>query len=606
MQHRGPDDSGVYEAPGQAAILGNQRLSIIDRSDAGHMPMVKPADEVAVTFNGEIYNHVELREELRDHGYSFDSRTDTEVLLNAYLEWGQDCLDRLNGMWGFAIWDGRKEALFVSRDRLGIKPLYYTQLDDLFVVASEIKPILQLSEVPVAPNEDAIRTFLERGLIDGTAQTFFEDIRRLDPGSQVVVTDELTHESYWELDADAPHFDDPANEIGTLLSDSVRLRLRSDVDNGISLSGGLDSSSISALVAGRSDEVRTFSSIYDDPEYDEREYIRQMVDSFDLDGTEITPGTDSFLDTVSEILTFLEEPSKHYGVYSQWHVMERAAEDVTVMLDGQGADELFAGYYSFYPTYHRSLLNRSRDRPSLFFRLLGERIGATRFRGGVSSIFPSSSTFLPSWLASDAAETAEDLSESVLAEPFLETTTPLEYEAFDGFDEGLNNQLATSTLVTSLPSLLRDEDKISMAFSIESRVPFLDHRLVEAAFRTSEDKKIYFGWTKHVLRKAVTDILPDSVTWRRDKKGYPTPLKRWIGEGNGDIERLLTSDSIASRGIVDADQLAAVYDRHVAGDIDATDLLWRVLQVELWYRLFIDSERFAQPTSGQVATNGRE
>jgi asparagine synthase (glutamine-hydrolysing) len=611
QQHRGPDDRGEWF--GEGVGLGHVRLSILDVTPAGHQPMLLD-DRLVLVFNGEVFNYLELRDELEGLGHMFVTGTDTEVVLHAYRQWGGECCARFNGMWGLAIWDTERRELFCSRDRFGVKPFFYAAQGGEFLFASEIKGLLAASPALRRPDHAYLARFLRTSLCNDGEQTFFRDVRALLPGHSVTVRMGGGGAAmgrpvrFWSFDAQrsAATYDyrTPEATLRGLLEDSVRLRLRSDVPVGTCLSGGLDSSSIVALAAAQLDgaPVRTFSAVYPDAGYDESGYVRLVNAAFPTIPHEVTPQPDRLLEVMPRIAWHQDEPSAGPGLYSQWHVMRSAAGSVKVLLDGQGADELLGGYTSYFVDAVRSLGRRALARPS--------SDNLTALRGG--------------WLAAKGAHGDDVLRMLVLgylSEPMKRAVRPVlgrrggtevspgylaQWEprrdawAVDGpFHDRLANVLFDAVFVKSLPALLRYEDRNSMAFSLEARTPFLDYRLVEFALALPFDARISGSWTKAVLRRAMQGTLPDAVTWRRDKLGYPTPLAEWLRhEFRADAEAVIFSREFRERGIFDDAGVRRLWSQHVNGDCDNSWNVWRWLSVEFWFREFIDGPAMRLPEAG--------
>ena len=354
MIHRGPDDAGLQIFDESCVALGHRRLSILDLSAAGHQPM-SYHERYWITYNGEVYNYQEIRKELESKGYTFRSETDTEVILAAYVEWGAGCLSRFNGMWAFAIWDAQEKILFCSRDRFGIKPFYYYDDGERFIFASEIRAILASGDVAIEHDRGAIAEYLKTGIVDGIEQTFFHDIKRLKPGRYLKINRTSTQQHvYWQLSSIIPKdtfTEQDIEQFRDLFHDSVRLRMISDVPLGTCLSGGLDSSSIFSVATRLSGRpLNTFSAFFDEgSEYDEREFFECVADKYNAHQHIVNPKGDSLFDLLPKIFWHLEEPSKALGVFPQWHVMELANKEVTVLLDGQGGDEVLGGYDTYFP-----------------------------------------------------------------------------------------------------------------------------------------------------------------------------------------------------------------------------------------------------------------
>jgi asparagine synthase (glutamine-hydrolysing) len=633
--HRGPDGEGyvlldpsarekplAIKGPGTPAAgarralgLGHRRLAIVDLSPLGHQPMATEDGRNWVTYNGEIYNHIELREELRGKGHRFRSASDTEVLLAAYREWGDACLARFNGMFAFALWDGVRRRLFCARDRFGEKPFYYHWDGEHLFFASEIKALLAAS-VRAAANPRVVFDYLDGAYLDHTEATFFDGIRQLPPAHALSIEgDRLALARYWELPDAAEDGSrssrEAAERFRDLFREAVCLRLRSDVPIGTCLSGGLDSSSVvcvanelmfvdravpRALVGTRQ---RTFSSCFDDPAYDERRFIAPVLGKTGAESHYTFPDPKELAGMLSKLVWQQDEPFGSTSIFAQWCVMRLAAQrGVKVLLDGQGADELLAGYQSFFGARFADLLARGRA-----VALLRELRAYRRLYGPVSryAIARLARALLPvalvgrvrsrltgsaGWLAADFRRQWGDApAQTVSAGPRRSCSHV----------RRLQHELLTGK---GLRALLHYEDRNSMAFGVEARLPFLDHRLVEFVYGLDESQKIRDGWTKVVLRDAMDGILPDAVRWRADKMGFVTPEAFWFRTTLRDPAREILADRrTRARGYLDVDAVLRAFDEHAAGRADHSPAIWRWLNVELWCRMFLDQPTCAASSS---------
>jgi asparagine synthase (glutamine-hydrolysing) len=596
QHHRGPDDSG--QGAFGSCTLACQRLSILDLSPLGHMPMRSDDGRLTLIHNGEIYNYVELRDELRGLGHVFRSDGDTEVILRAFQQWGASCVERFVGMWAFALHDAADDSLLLCRDRLGIKPIYVHQTPERLVFASEIKAIVAyLREIgdPVHVNEASIATYAATGLVDGLEETFFKGIRRFPAGAWMRLTpDGVRTQTYWNLPDRAAMLRNGLNgasrapwpNLLRVLDEAVRVHLRSDVPLGVCLSGGLDSSSIVGLASPRVDQVKTFTIYFDDgEEYDERRYAHEIVDRFRADPSEKLVSASDLVDELKTIVWHLDEPSLALGVYPQWHVMSLAHDaGVKVVLDGQGGDEVFAGYTNYAPQHLYGLLG---SRP---YRFPAETLALGRLQGWPQARSAATSA-VAMRLRRPVAPTVGDKIDAAMLAPDLRRLADVSHDEWRlwprVFDGWLNNVLYWELTRTRLPALLRYEDRLSMAFSIESRVPFLDHRLVELAFALPDDVKRRAGWSKYGLRRALEGLLPANVVWRRDKKGFPTPVGTWLRDSRGAAAlQLLRDPSRRSRELFPQAAVDSFIGDHVAGRADRSWQLWRALSTELWLDAF--------------------
>ena len=624
LAHRGPDGEGYVlmalggkekPVPARGRLthsmasgsnrysigFGHRRLAIVDLTPLGHQPMASENDRIWITYNGEIYNYRELRHELKQRGYQFRSGTDTEVILQAYLEWGDECLSHLNGMFAFALWDAREDRLFCARDRFGIKPFYYCFDGERLLFASEIKSLLQDASYRPSPEQQAVYDYLVYAVQDHTDRTFFSGIKQLKPGHSLLVRDgTLTIRPWWDLKPLDP-LQDPDRIVTTFrerFEEAIRLNLRSDVPIGSCLSGGIDSSSIVCTVhkllslhpseidqtsiGGR---IRTFSSCFEDSAFDERPYIRAVVKRTGAEGHEVFPDGRQLFDELPRILWHQEEPFAGTSIMAQWAVMRLAANSgVKVLLDGQGADELLAGYPGYLGSYGADLLRQWRW--SSFLRewkayrkehvVADPTIAANLLRG----FFPASGiATLRSWVKGDRSWLDPDFGRRHRWSPASTTRFPTRLE----------NHLYSSLRSFGLPALLHYEDRNAMAFSVEARVPFLDHRLVEWLVHVPPEFKIRQGMTKFVLREAMAGILPEEVRLRTDKMGFVTPQDQWLRVVlRPQIEAALESDSMRARPYWRAPVLKKWYRRYCDGRLAIGPTVWRWVNLEWWLRRFCD------------------
>jgi asparagine synthase (glutamine-hydrolysing) len=592
--YRGPDDEGLYgEGP---VAFGQRRLSILDLSRAGHQPMRSGDGRYVLVFNGEIYNYIELRQQLTDLGHSFVSNTDTEVLLEAYRQWGSDCVSRFNGMWAFAIYDVREQTIFFSRDRFGIKPLYYVLRHDALAFASEIKAILAAFPDERRANLPYLYHFLPSGAFDDGPETSFANVLALLPAHNAVYDIRratLRVSRYWDLDVESFRSrwgqGDPVDTLRELLQSSIDLHMRSDVPVGTCLSGGVDSSTLVCLMSRRGGEpVHTFSGLYPDRDCDERRYVDAVNGcARTLPGPVMPEPKGDLIDDLAKITWHQDEPTAGPGLYTQYHVMRRASEDVKVILDGQGADELFAGYLPYF-TQHASDLASAGKRGQAAMLLLS----VARHWGLKQSMLLAPHVFGQRVVGLLRRLKAQQASPSFFHPAFTERVRGQEIARHwpTRLPSALNNTLYWHLAAQSIPALLHYEDRNSMAYSIEARVPLLDYRIVEFALALAPQYKIHGSWTKWVLRQAASNVLPAEVAWRRSKMGYPTPFARWLRQPSerDKAAEVLFSDSLRQREIVPETTLRSYWETHQSGKADLSWLLYRYLTLELWYRQFID------------------
>lgn len=555
MEHRGPDGSGTWDrktSDPPFVRFGHRRLAIIDLSEKASQPMLSVQGTACLVYNGEIYNYKELMHELSQRGYEFASQSDTEVLINAYLEWGEECLSRLNGMFAFAIWDERKKRLFAARDRFGEKPFHYywDPKSNRFAFASEIKPLLMLPFVEPSLNERALYRFVAFQELAGSEETLWCGIRRLrNSHSLMVEWDEdclhLSIRKYWDIDLQRQEkisLEEAARKFRELFEDSVRLRLRSDVPVGTSLSGGLDSSAVVCQIhaMGAAAGQKTFSARMEDPALDEGKYIREVLNQTGVEGHEVWPSATELERIFPRLCYYQEEPFLSTSQFAQHLVMRLAKENgVTVLLDGQGADELLAGYKPYFLARYGDLA-QNRQMVGLWrewhgFRAKHDRAFPLSTRAVFARILPGayqllkrgSKKELPSyttWAEMSGWWNLDWLSEFADQRP-----TELSQSKRDG----LTRRLYQDTMCGELQELLRYGDRNSMAFSRELRQPFLDHRIAELVFALSPEQKLFKGETKVVMREAIKGLVPESIAKRQDKLGYQAPLASWV---KGELE----------------------------------------------------------------------
>ncbi len=612
IAHRGPDDFGYLLLDsrdgrfqiGQAGFqrqpcdvcLGNRRLSIIDLSPNGRQPIPNETNDTFVVFNGEIFNYVELRDGLAAKGHVFRSQTDTEVIVHAYEEWGADCVTRFNGMWALVLWDQRKRELFCSRDRFGIKPFYYYIDDDVFLFASEVKGILPAMDTRPSADYGVLSDYLLRRSLCRTRDTFFEGIKRLEPSHNLVVSaGEVYSSQYWDYRTQSQAYDDhqPVETFRDLLDDAVRLRLRSDVPVGIALSGGLDSTSILADAARRTDalKLKAFTAVFPGERFDEHEYASLASRHFGAELFCIDYQPDHFIQDLRCITWYLDYPTLEGQVLPRWHIMRLASRHVKVILEGQGADEMLAGYISrYFDLYLIDELRRMKSghRLETLKKLLGScqdihrRHSRSLYVRLLRHLTPKSLRDRRRIRADNRAYTREFVG-----------MFPRRREApwVQEFDDQLTNVMHYDHARGILPMLLKFGDSLSMAFSIESRLPFLDHRLVEFVFRLPPHHKLDGSLSKGILREAMTGTIPDRIRERQGKVGFETPLSRWIGHCmDSGVRPLLLSRRCRDRGIFDLKKIDRLLTQQVQGAAHLEYSIFQWLSVELWFRLFIDGE----------------
>jgi asparagine synthase (glutamine-hydrolysing) len=606
IRHRGPDESGFYQD--SWASLGHRRLSIIDLA-TGQQPMTNEDGSLQIVYNGEIFNHAELRPDLERAGHRYKTRCDTETILHAYEQYGPACVDRLRGMFAFAIWDGKARRLFCARDRLGKKPLYYYYDRGLFAFASEIKALLEHPEITASFDESVLPEYLAFGYISDE-RTMFRGIRKLMPGHHLTL--EVGGESpvlgigqYWDLPAtEAPQDgrDDASwiRECRERLEETVRMRLMSDVPLGMFLSGGLDSSAIAALMKRMfSGPVKTFSVGYEEAPYSELSYARQVAGTIGTEHHEVVVGMEDFFNSLPRLVWHEDEPIVWPSSISLYFVSQLASREVKVVLTGEGSDEMFAGY-------GRYRLNLWNERWLKRYRMVPEGLRkALRGLIGASSLLSANTRrkLQHTFIGLDDTIESLYLDNFYSAFPASEQASLLTASggtgAYDGFlrywnQRGHDPMLARMLFAdqkTYLVELLMKQDQMSMATSIESRVPFLDHEFVEFSTRVPEHLKLRGSEGKYIVKKAVEDLLPHEIVYRK-KMGFPTPLRQWLRDPRaGGIFSLLSARDGLLASCLDLREVQSVVERQKSGHYDSTDRIWRLLNLQIWGDMFITGKR---------------
>lgn len=602
MVHRGPDDEGIFVD--RNVGLGHRRLSIVDLA-GGSQPMLNGDGSCVIVYNGEVYDHADHRQDLIERGYSYRSTSDTETILHLYEEFGAACVDRLRGMFAFAVWNKRTEELFVARDRFGVKPLYYVHDEDgSFYFASEIKSLLEAGAIKARLNYEALPDQLAN---HGTSdeETLFAGVRRLLPGHFLIWKEgKLTIKQYWDLEFEPKEVGageaESVAEWYELFRESVRLRLMSDVPLGMFLSGGIDSSAIAAVMAELVDErIKTFSVGFKEREGNEFEFARQVARKFNTDHHEITITPDEFFAELPRLVWHEDEPLGFEASVPLYFVSKLAAEHVKVVLTGEGSDETLAGYGRYRKAL--ALLEYGEKYESLTPQLVRGAL-----RSGVAALpnvlnrklsrtFLSRDSDIESLYFDNfaifgkerqdglfTADTAERIGEKI---PYAGLSEWLEKAGA----ESLLDRLLYVDIKTYLHELLMKQDQMSMAASIESRVPFLDHKLVEFTSRLPEKFKLRGRDTKWILRKAMAGILPPEIL-ERPKMGFPVPLGNWLrGPFRHLISDHLLSERSLARGIFNEDAIRRLVAAHDRGE-DHTSRIFRLMNIEIWHRIFIDGE----------------
>ncbi|MDQ1433213.1 MAG: hypothetical protein QOF59_29, partial [Actinomycetota bacterium] len=568
---------------GRHFSIGMRRLAIIDVA-TGDQPLYSDDGNLALVFNGEIYNHVELRRELQQRGRRFvTDHSDSEVILRGFEEWGRNVVDHLTGMFAFAISDHERGELFLARDRLGIKPLYYVDGPEGFAFASELKALFQNARVARRPDVDALRRFLLFRLHDDGEDTFFDGVKRLLPAHTMLLRPDgiVKIERYWNPDVN-PEFastrsdDDYAQEFAQRWDDVIRRHLISDVPVGVPLSGGLDSSGVATTMARLSSSgtdlhtqgLYTFSALYPGESIDESEYIHEVERAIGSTPHYAYPQLDDFWNEIDEWIWYQEEPTIASAPYAYYSVYRLAGQHVKVMVSGNGGDELLAGYIPYFRAYlssaiaQRHYLAAAREvvkGRDLYKKYAGELIRSKLPTRGASAI------------------NARELLQAG-------STSGVDFASH----KNLNERLASDVLQYSTPDLLRYEDKNSMAFSVESRVPFLDHELVEFIFSLPIDQKIKGGWNRAVYRNAMKGRMPEKNRLRRSKIGFTNPDIMWMKAKAREIRSVFSSSELAARDLYNPEQLVTAWDEYLAGRPGDGLIFWRVLVTELWMRRYMD------------------
>jgi asparagine synthase (glutamine-hydrolysing) len=608
IRHRGPDDSGVFTD--DHAFLGHRRLSIVDLS-GGHQPMANETDSVWLTYNGEIFNHASLGPDLESHGHRYVSHCDTETIIHAYEQYGPNCASLFRGMFAFAIWDAPNKTLCCVRDRLGIKPFYYFWDGRVFAFASEIKALLEHPAISAEFDDTLLGEYLAFGYISGD-RTLFRGIRKLMPAHHLRLDLRASHpelkiEQYWEVPQPGENRQEVAcrsdqdwiSETRRRLEETVRMRLMADVPLGMFLSGGIDSSAIAALIKRMADgPVKTFSVGYQEAQFSELSYAADTARRIGTDHHEVVVGMDDFFDVLPDLVWHEDEPITWPSSVALYFVSKLASERVKVVLTGEGSDELFGGY----ERYRWNALNQK------YARMYGILPGPVRsgIRNGIAS-----SKLVSAGLRRKLGHTfvgREDSVESLYLDNFYSAFSAAEQSELLGRDTGpvyasymerWNSRPEAPSLPrmlyadqkTYLVELLMKQDQMSMACSIESRVPFLDHTFVEFAMSIPDHLKIHGTTQKYILKKAVEDLLPAEIIHRR-KMGFPTPLRQWLMDPRTEplMQALQSRDGLLAE-YVRPEQLNDLIDRHRSGIVDATDRVWRLLNLQIWGDIFLTGKR---------------
>ena len=604
LTHRGPDDAGAFIDG--AVGLGHRRLSIVDLA-GGHQPMPNEDRKVWITYNGEVYNHRDLRQRLEERGHIYQTASDTETIIHLYEEHGRRAIEQLRGMFAFAIWDRPRRRLVLARDRLGIKPLYYTLSDDgVICFASEIKALIEARAVRAELNYDALADYAANRYTSGE-DTLFRGVKRLLPGHILVWTEgRVQIERYWDVSFAKPSEpltdDQYVDQFSELFSESVRLRLMADVPLGMFLSGGIDSSAIVAAMSETVTEpIKTFSVAFEEREANELEYARVVARAFGTDHREVIVTPRQFFDALPALVYQEDEPIAHPSSVPLYFVSKLASEHVKVVLTGEGSDELLAGYDKYRKTVYNLALGRAYHvrMPGTLRRAVERAVlkldGASRVRQKLSRTFLCLSPQIEDIYFDNFSVFSRAMQQQLFTGEAREQMTETDpyrasLDSIESSDaDALLDQLLAADLKTYLPELLMKQDQMSMAASIESRVPFLDHTLVEFAAKLPVKMKLRGLTTKYILRKSMRDRLPAEILTRK-KMGFPVPVGAWLrGEFSHVIDEYVLSARARARGIFNPELVRLLVARHQAGENHA-ERLWTLINFEIWQRRFFDDE----------------
>lgn len=591
IEHRGPDASGLYVHRNFG--MGHRRLAILDVSDAGKQPMYSHDGKYVIAFNGEIYNFLELKGELEKLGCTFYTKTDTEMIMEAYRIWGSACTKKFNGMWAFALFDIENEHLFLSRDRFGVKPLYVLDTKNELVFASEIKSIIEVFPEQKIVDWVAVSRHVRGIQEDSDERTFYKEIKNFGRATNCIydLSGKIRKkEVFWRLNEKKglPDKGNPYKVFRTLFEDAVKIRLRSDVSVGASLSGGIDSSTIVSVVKKKfHKKMDTFSSVYTESECDERQYINEVVRSGESRAHYVRPTemASNLEEDLKTIVYYHDGPCIEASPYSGFCVYRSVGDTVKVLLDGQGADELFAGYQYLYNSYLEELLEKKK-------KLSAIRTVASCCAGNPQAIHSIQERTLfrilgvygyKQFAMQYGRENPREKGSKVeLTEEFSKVGIELAWDIDPDINQELNRELYKLLYYSMLPRILHDVDRNSMAHSLEVRLPFLDYRLVEYAFSLDSKYKIKNSWTKYVVRRGMKKYLPKKIYSRRKKLGFPAPFSAWLR--NPEINRKLLPylECVKERNIVTPNYVDKCVSEHLSGKYDRGDVLFRLIVLEMW------------------------
>lgn len=610
LAHRGPDGAGtnIFMNNGPSVALGHRRLSIIDLA-CGQQPMSNEDGTIWITYNGEIYNHLDLRQQLEARGHKYKSHCDTETIIHAYEEWGQECVTRLHGMFAFAIWNQRNRSLFAARDRLGVKPLYYATSKEAFLLASEMKAIIASGTHPARLNSAAVPELMTFGYLAGKS-TLFDGVNTLLPGHRLTWENGVVDvQQYWDVPLSNDRFscrdeESLVEEFQSLFDAAVRMRLMSDVPLGVFLSGGLDSTSIAVSMAKHmATPLKTFSVGYESPYYSELSFAREASESIGADHHEIILRAPDLIRALPNLIWHEDKPIRNASSIALYYVSSLAREFIKVVLTGEGSDELFAGYARYQATIFNQRWGRFYEgcvprlmREDLIRRSLWKWPLPLSFKRKLSHTFLNHS-MRPEEIIFDNFHSivpqrdhvrlfTADFYEVVRgSEPYSETMHLYNSRGEDELD-----RLLYTDQKTYLVELLMKQDRMSMAASIESRVPFLDHKLVEFAARLPAKLKLHRRGEKYIVKRAMYSQVPKSIL-ERPKMGFPVPIEHWQRNDFSNIIRgVLLSQRALERNIFDRHYVAQLLSEDMSGSRDHAAAIWTLLNFELWARIFLDGE----------------
>lgn len=600
MVHRGPDADGIFID--QNIGLGHRRLSIVDLSDDGRQPMFSYDKRFVLIFNGEVYNYIELKEELRKEGAVFRTETDTEVVLEAYRYWGEECTKRFNGMWSIILYDSAEKQVFVSRDRFGVKPLYMFESGKEIIFASEIKCITAIRPKEKIADLTQMARYLSGQQEDTDEHTFYKNIHNFPKSSNMIYDmrrQVKKYQKYWEINVTAFQkkwqYRNPCKKLRELLEDSIRIRLRADVGVGASLSGGVDSSTIVGMICQKfHTRLHTFSSIYREKNCDEKEFIDCVNEFADTIPHYIYPdNSQDIIQDLKDLIYYHDGPCYTASPYSGYCVYRGVGKRVKVLLDGQGADELFGGYLRFHNEKLKELLHQDT-----FF----SRLQAVSQVFAVQNEWPMYRLNNELLLRTLGVRGYRELIRKRKADPeykapgtkikyvkeFQEINQENKFQQNDSIVSELDQALYLRLWYDMLPRILHDVDRNSMARSLEVRLPFLDYRLVEFSYTLPHQYKIRGKWTKYILRKSCRRYLPKKIYRRTSKMGFPAPFDKWLRDERFQNEIKAYIDAFKERNIADRESLEQCYAGHMSGDSNRADELFRIMSLEMWLQSEID------------------